>query len=83
MAEFTKEAAKIEQVFVRRLLANGDSEYIRRPFNLVTYDNGVTYVEPVNSDLLPMARGQYESAATAVTFRIVDVEPFSELTEFR
>lgn len=84
MAEFTREAAKIEEVYVRRQLPNGDSEYMRRPYNLVTYDNGEQYVEPINLGVpAPLTFGDWTSPATATTFAISDLDPLAGVTEIR
>ena len=82
MAEFTRETAKIEEVYQRRLLPNGDSKYIRKSVNVVTYDDGGTYIEPAPSPLVPYTAAE-QSAGGGVTQLITDTEPFSEVSLFR
>jgi hypothetical protein len=83
MAEFSREAAVIEAVYIRRPLPNGQDEYMRRPYNLITYDDGQLYVEPLSTIAGPFTYGDVNSPATASIFRIADSEPFAGVTEVR
>ena len=83
MAEFTRETAVIEEVYLRVPKANGEDRYLARPYNLVTYDDGQQYVEPVSQGLVPDTFAALNPNATASKFLIVDVDPFVGVTEFR
>ncbi len=82
MAEFTRETAKIEEVYQRRLLPNGDSKYIRKPVDIVTYDDGGTYLQPANLALVPFTAAE-QNAGSGVTQIIADAEVFPDTFLFR
>ena len=83
MAEYDRNTATIEAIYIRKPLPNGQDEYIRRPYNLVTYDDGTLYVEPVSSIAGPFTYGDANPPATAVQIRVTDLDPYAGVTEVR
>ena len=83
MADFSREAATIEEVYIRVPKRDGSDEYLRRPYNLVTYDNGEQYVEPVSITGTPHAYGDLSFPAVSTKILIVDQDPYVGLTEIR
>lgn len=84
MAEFTREKAKILEVYQRQMTASGKDKYIRLPFNLITYDDASgQYIEPVS--LHPPGFTWYDkyTDATDPDWLITDVVPFQGVTEIR
>lgn len=85
MAEFLRETAQIQFVWQRKRLPNGDEKKFRLPFDLVKYDNGQNYIEPINQGG-PGAVQTFtniNNPATAGTDLVVDTDTFSELHQFR
>lgn len=85
MADFTREKATTLNVFRRRVLASGEQEYVRLPFNLVTYDDSSgQYIEPVPIvQQQPYTWFDQNNDDTAAKFLIVDTIPFDGVTEIR
>ncbi len=85
MAEFTRETALVEEVYIRVPKKSGDDRYLTRPYNLVTYDDGQQYVEPVSVQVVPFPYTYFEltPTSTASKFLIVDVAPYVGVTEIR
>jgi hypothetical protein len=85
MAQFTREGAKIQEVYVRRVLPGGQQKYLRLPFNLIEYDDASgVYVEPIpTTGLVPWTFGDVNTAATDGDFLILDKQPFDGITEIR
>ena len=81
MAVYNREDAKIQEVYVRRVLPNGDNNYRRLAFNLITYDDGTTYIEPVPTVNHDQTWEGMNSVATDAEFLILDAPPFSGVTE--
>ena len=82
-ATFAKETAVIEEVYVRQVMAGGKEKYIRLPFNLVTYDDGQQYIEPVSCNQGIYTWNDINTPATDGKFRIEDVAPAQGVTEIR
>jgi hypothetical protein len=86
MAEFSREKAKIQEVYIRRLFPGPVEKYERQPYNLVTYDdNSGSYFEPV-SELGISARtwGDVYTTASIPDELILDSgAPWSGVTEIR
>lgn len=85
MADFSREKAETLEVYRRKMLANGDNEYVRLPFNLVTYDDGSgQYIEPVPVVMdQPKTWNDQNTDACATTRLVVDTIPFDGVTEIR
>lgn len=86
MAEFSREKAKIQEVYFRRVFAGGVEKYERQPYNLVTYDdNSGTYIEPLSEvGLSARTWGDVNTTATIPERLILDSgEPWSGVTEIR
>jgi len=83
MAEYTKETALTEEVYVRVPKPSGDDRYLARPYNLVTYDDGQQYVEPVSMGVLTNTFSELNPTSTASKLLIVDLDPFAGVTEIR
>jgi hypothetical protein len=83
MAEYIKELALTEEVYVRVPKPSGDDRYLARPYNLVTYDDGQQYVEPVSVGIVPFTFSEINPNATASKLLIVDLDPFVGVTEIR
>jgi hypothetical protein len=86
MADFSREKAKIQEVYFRRVFAGGREKYERQPYNLVEYDdNSGPYFEPL-SELGHSARcwGDVNTTATIPDELILDSgEPWAGVTEIR
>lgn len=86
MATFSREKAKIQEVYFRRLFAGGIEKYERQPYNLVEYDdNSGCYFEPL-SELGHSARcwGDVNTTATIPDELILDTgAPWQGVTEIR
>ena len=84
MADFTREKATILEVYRRRSLPSGD-EYVRLPFNLVTYDDASgQYIEPVPTvQTQPYTWLDQNTDDCAAKRLIVDTIPFDGVTEIR
>jgi len=49
MATFSRETAKVQEVYYRRIVGPNKEKYERQPFNLVQYDdNSGLYIEPLS-----------------------------------
>jgi len=86
MAEFSREKAKIQTVFIRRVFAGGVEKYERQPYNLVEYDdNSGSYIEPMSEiGLSGRTWGDVHTTATIPSFLILDSgEPWAGVTEIR
>jgi hypothetical protein len=85
MAQFTRSGAKIQEVYIRRVLPGGQEKYLRAPYNLVEYDDASgQYVEPIpTTGLVPLTYGDVNDASTDGEFLILDSHPFSGVTEIR
>jgi hypothetical protein len=81
MATFNRNDATIQEVYVRRALPNGDNNYRRLAFNLIRYDNGETYVEPIAAVNFDQTWEGMHSVETDGEFLILDAPPFSGVTE--
>ena len=84
MADFTRQKATILAVYRRRPLPGGD-EYVRQPFNLVSYDDASgQYVEPIPL-VGGLAQTYYDQNDddTASKQLVVDTIPFDGVTEIR
>ena len=84
MADFTREKATILEVYRRRVLPGG-TEYIRLPFNLVSYDDASgQYIEPIPiMQSQPYTYYDQNNDDTAGKQLIVDTLPFDGVTEIR
>lgn len=87
MAEFSREKAKVQEVYFRRLFAGGLEKYERQPYNLVEFDdNSGMYIEPQSDGLGLSARtwGDVYSPATIPGEIILDSgAPWSSVTEIK
>ncbi len=83
MAEYIKETALTEEVYVRVPKPSGDDRYAPRPYNLVTYDDGQQYVEPVSVGIPANTFSELNPNAVASRLLIVDLDPFAGVTEIR
>ena len=86
MAEFSREKAKIQEVYFRRLFAGGVEKYERQPYNLVEYDdNSGSYFEPLSEfGLSARCWGDVNTTATIPGELILDSgAPWQGVTEIR
>jgi hypothetical protein len=86
MADFSREKAKIQEVYFRRVFAGGREKYERQPYNLVEYDdNSGSYIEP-QSEIGLSARtwGDVNTTATIPDELILDSgAPWQGVTEIK
>ena len=86
MATFSRENAKIQEVYIRRVFPGPREKYERQPYNLVEYDdNSGSYFEPL-SEVGQSARcwGDVNTTATIPDELILDSgAPWSGVTEIR
>lgn len=82
MATFAKNAALIQEVYIRRVLAGGVQKYLRLPFNLVRYDDGGgVYIEPLpylGNSGLANTFAELNPPSSDGEFLIVDRPPYHE-----
>lgn len=83
MANFDRNTALIQEVYVRRELPSGAQQYRRLAFNLITYEDGATYVEPVSTVNLDQTWEGLYNVDNDGEFLILDAPPFSGVTEIR
>lgn len=83
MATFDQATAEIINVWVKFPLAAGNFKYVRQPFNLVTYDDGNQYFEPVNTGPASFTWMDRFPAQINQKIMIVDVAPGAGVTEIR
>lgn len=83
MATFLRETAIVQEPHLRRLLAGDREKLVRLPFNLVRYDDNNQYVEPLNYSIGSFQWADNNPEVTNVSMLVVDVPPFSGVTEIR
>ena len=82
MATFKLEDATVKQVFLRRILAGNRTAYERLPYDIVTYDDGTTAVQPLSSPgLSEMTWQDAFGSDYSPEFAIFDRPPYSGVTE--
>jgi hypothetical protein len=86
MAEFSREKAKIQEVYIRRMFPGPKEKYERQPYNLVEYDdNSGTYFEPLSEvGLSARTWNDVHTTATIPDELILDSgAPWSGVTEIK
>ncbi len=86
MADFSREKAKIQEVYFRRVFAGGIEKYERQPYSLVEYDdNSGSYFEPLSEiGLSARTWNDVNTTATIPGRLILDTgAPWQGVTEIR
>lgn len=78
---FDREKAKILELYRHRITAAGKDKYLRVPFNLITHDNGVQYIQPLDYSQGAFQWSDINYDAVDGEFLIVDTVPFSGVFE--
>jgi len=83
MATFARNDADIAAVYFRRSTGPADNQYklVRAPFNLVTYDDGTSGLEPVpaSMDGVGYTPDYFDGQVNRVEF--YDRQPFAEVAK--
>lgn len=76
------DAKQNKQVFIRRLLATGDSVYDALPYKMVQYDDGTSGIEGVcDPHLSNLTHEDAGGPGSKPGFVILDKPPYSGVTE--
>ena len=78
MATFTREAADIAALYMKKKTGPAEDQYdlVRLPYNLITYDDGTSGIEAVAQENLETNKEIEESDRTFNRIQVVSKHPF-------